>query len=139
MKYIFLILLTMTQFSFAAELKVQELSAKYQSYDGQIIYDCDVKKAHDIAPIYDVYCFDNNDIQKKKFSVVISVSRYTRPRQPANSVELMFRVSDYSQTPAIHSGSTHWVHLKEDSPLHSLSLSQSVENDNAGLYISIKY
>jgi len=112
---------------------------KYQSYDGELIYDCDHKVANDIMKIYDVYCFDQNNNLKKKFSANVIISQYTRSFTPKTSLEIIYRVTDSTRALPEHGGSTHWVHMNESSPVSHMSLSQSVENDIAGLYLEIKY
>jgi hypothetical protein len=111
---------------------------QYKSYDGQISYECDHKKAHDVAPFYDIFCFDQNDVLKKTFFVVASISQVNRSVEPQSSIEINYRVTE-KKPHLFSSGSTHWIHLSEQSPLHSFQLSQSVEDDQAGLYLSIRY
>ncbi len=112
---------------------------KYQSYDGDLVYDCDHKLVHDIMKIYDIYCFDDQNNLKKKFSANVMINQYTRPNHPKTSLEINYRITDSSRATPVHGGSTHWVHMSEASPVSHLSLSQSVENDIAGLYLDITY
>lgn len=137
MKYLLILLFS---FSCFAKLKSENMKFTYRSYDGQINYQCDHKIVNDLANIWDLYCFDESNNLKKKFSTTVRVSRYSRTRSPQNSYELIYRITEKpSPTQRIGSGSTHWINLEKDGPLHSLTLSQSVENDTAGIYLEIKY
>lgn len=137
MKYLLILILS---FSCFAKLKSENMKFTYRSYDGQINYQCDHKLVNDLAHIWELYCFDENNNLKKKFSTTVWISRYTRTRSPQNTYELIYRITEKpSPTQRRDSGSTHWINLEKDAPLHSLTLSQSVENDTAGMYLEIKY
>jgi hypothetical protein len=123
----------------SVSINAATMKFKYQSYDGELIYDCDHKIANDIMKIYDVYCFDQQNRLKKKFSANVIISQYTRSFAPKTSLEIIYRVTDSTRAMPEHGGSTHWVHMHESSPVSHLSLSQSVENDIAGLYLDIIY
>lgn len=133
MKYLIVLL-------FSLNLYAVDMSMAYRSYDGQLNYECDVKLVHDLAKLYDVYCFDENNILKKKFGATIRVSKQVRSRIPENTLEIIFRVSQkLGGNKVQHTGATSWINLEKDSGLHSMTLSQSVENDQAGLYLTLKY
>lgn len=132
---ILLLLLFISTTTFA--MNSQDMRFTYRSYDGQLNYSCDHKLANDLAHIWDIYCFDDEGNQKKKFVATVWISRYTRTRAPVNTYELIYRISHTANKTS--GGSTHWINLKKDAPLHSLTLSQSVENDLAGLYLEVSY
>lgn len=137
MKFLILALLS---FNIFAQLDETKMKFTYRSYDGQTNYVCDHKLVNDLAHIWDLYCFDENNQLKKKFSATVWVSKYSRDRSPENTYELIYRVTQrISSTQIKHTGSTNWINLEKNSPLASLTLSQSIEDDTAGLYLEIKY
>jgi hypothetical protein len=125
-------------FSTTAFSKELELKFTYKSYDGQLTYSCDHKLTNELTKFYDIYCFDDANNLKKKFFAIVRVSKYTRPRLPRNSYEITYRISqrDAVRGPQ-HVGTTNWMHFNNETDLATMTLSQAVENDIAGLYLDI--
>lgn len=139
MKILFLLLAVFTTNIFAKDLSASQMKFSYKSYDGETNYDCEHKISNDLAHIWDLYCFDENNVIKKQFTATVWISKYQRQASPQNTYELIYRISDQNLSSILHTGSSHWINLDQDSGLHSLTLSQSVENDLAGIYLDVRY
>jgi hypothetical protein len=75
---------------------------------------------------------------RREYRVHLWVTHYTRNVEPRSSYEVLYWVTDLSEPGETHGvGTTIWFHLKDESALHSISVSQSVENDTAGLYLDL--
>jgi len=111
------------------------LTFRYLSMDGQTIYKCKHTEQNEWSD-WKVYCGPN---QKKQFSVHLMVNKYTRTRIPHNSYEIAYWLTNRSNPRNLDlTSQTTWFHLKDASNFHEISLSQSTENDLAGLYLTIK-
>lgn len=110
------------------------MNFKYMSYDGQVILNC---KHTEINEWYDweVYCGPNRE---KVFSVHLALSKYQRDVIPKNSYELLYWLTDRTDSRDLKGyGSTVWVHLREPSQFYQIKASVSVDNDTAGLYLTL--
>lgn len=108
------------------------LSFTYQSFDGQIVLKCKHKVINEWGD-WDVKCGEKDE---KIFSVHLLVNKYTRPRLPRNSFEILYWITDRKTMEA--AGATTWLHLNDETSLHSINASQSTQSDTAGLYLTIQ-
>lgn len=114
-------------------IKKENLSFKYKSFDGQVNKNC---KHYKINEWYDwkVLCGDNKD---KVFSVHLKVTQHRRTRTPKSLYEVLYWITDRTDSYK-GTGTTVWFHLNEETSLNKISVSQSTDNDTAGLYLDIK-
>lgn len=114
------------------KLKPEHLRFVYRTFDGTRAVGC----RHEIynAPAQDwkVVC------GPKSYLVHLWVTVYRRDTEPKTSYEVLYWVTDLSvpQKPE-YTGTTVWFHMKGEPTLHSLTVSQSVDNDVAGLYLDL--
>lgn len=107
---------------------------QYMSFDGETILNCKHNKINEWYD-WEVYCGPNRE---KVYSVHLALSLYKRNVIPKNSYELLYWVTDRTSKNGLQSyGTTVWVHLQEPSPFYRIQASVSVENDIAGLYLTI--
>lgn len=132
MKFI-IMLLSLTAFA-KTQIKLPEefLTFKYQSFDGQINLKCTHKAINEWGD-WNVLCGDK---QEKNFSVHLIVHKYSRPRLPKTSYEILYWITNRETMEA--AGATTWLHLNDETSLHSINTSQSTQSDTAGLYLDIK-
>lgn len=131
MKLFLMILL----FSFNAFSKLliphEAISFKYQSFDGSVVYNCKHVEINEWFD-WDVYCGENLE---KKYSVHLLLHYYERENAPKSSYELMYWITD-SKTKKGTSVTT-WVHLEEKSKFYKIESGLSVDDDTAGLYLTL--
>jgi hypothetical protein len=120
-----------------AALDLKKLKFTYQSFDGETVLPCKAFIENELGQDLVVKCQDGSTV--KKYSVHLWVTRYTRPREPRTSFEILYWVTDRIDPKRPSTSSTQWVNLKNESDLHSLVLSQGVDGDLAGLYLEIDY
>jgi hypothetical protein len=128
------ILLFATIFSLQAfAIPHHAFSFKYKSFDGQVNLNC---KHVEINEWYDwkVYCGQN---QERVFHVHLKVSKLSRSRVPHTSYEVLYWITEKNNDNR-GGGTTMWFHIQEKANFHEISMSQSVDNDTAGLYLKIK-
>ena len=75
---------------------------------------------------------------KEEFRVHLWVSAYEHPTAPRLSYEILYWVSALTARPSQTTGSTLWFHLNDPSELHSLDLSQQIEEGSAELNLEIQ-
>lgn len=129
------LLITLSSLTFAKtkfKLPSEVLDFKYQSFDGQIVYKCNHKEINEWGD-WEVICGDKS---QKIFSVHLLVNKYTRPRLPRVSFEILYWITDRKTMEA--AGATTWLHLRNESDLYAINASQSTAEDTAGLYLNIK-
>jgi hypothetical protein len=129
---ILIIILISTTFSFAKSVEIQakKLTFKYMGFDGGEILNCSHKEINEWGDF-------NVDCGRKNFAVHLKVSKYTRLVIPKVSFETLFWVTDRSDNYK-GTGTTVWHHLNEETNLNSIVISQSTDNDTAGLYLTIQ-
>ena len=110
-----------------------DISFKYKSFDGQIYYNCKHNKINQWGD-WKVYCGENLE---KKFSARVALRKYTRPRLPKTSFEVLFWITNKSTSSYEGTGTTFWFHLKDVADYQEVSVSQATDNDTAGLYLTI--
>ena len=114
------------------------LKFQYQDFDG--IFSINCVHAVETAESQDwkVTCTNGPKTISKQFSVHLWVTQYPRPSDPRVSYEILYWVTDLSNPhKPTAASSTIWVHLKDPSELSGLELAQGVDEDTAGLYLTI--
>ncbi|NCN27335.1 hypothetical protein GW915_07145 [bacterium] len=114
-------------------LTVARLKFEYRSFDGGFSHPCRHKQENEFGMDWAVECGPDFS---RKFGVHLKLSAYPHKTPPRLSYELLYWVADRNNSSS-DVGSTTWFHLEEHSPLHSVQVSQSVDNDLAGLYLTI--
>ena len=109
------------------------ISFLYQDWDGTLTYKCKHYKVGDLTLDWRVVCGDK---KQKEFTVHLKISRYTRPVAPKNSYEVLYWITNKTNNYE-GSGTTTWFHFNEDTSPHSMSFSQSTDDDTAGLYLRV--
>jgi hypothetical protein len=120
-------------------LNPESLTFVYQDYSGETRFRCQQRLENELSQDWIVECHNEIGEVKKAYRVHLWVTRYERKVQPKVSFEILYWLTDLLKMSVAKTstGSTTWVNLKEPSDLHSLSLSQSVDLDTAGLYLDI--
>jgi hypothetical protein len=108
------------------EIKIvaENLKFKYLSFDGETNLACTHVLENPKSQDWRVLC------GQKNFLVHLWVTAYRRTVEPRLSLEILYWVNGR--------GGTSWIHLKDAASLHSLYMSQSVEEDTTGLYMDLK-
>ena len=138
MKSILCIFLSMSYSSSHASTRVQvtdaDLAFQYQSNDGEISLLCTHGRIRDL-PDWEVVCGKGTPLLKK-FAVHFVMNRGQRQGAPREWYEVLYWVTERQERPRFSSTSIT-INLNEASPVHSLRLFQSVENDYASLSVDV--
>jgi len=115
-----------------------DLSFSYQENENPETLVCKHRIENPLSQDWKVSCVDRTGQEKRKYGVHLWVTQYQNPAGEAK-IEVLYWVTDRSQ-PRVreYSGSTLWFYFKNQADLKGLSLSQSVENDQARLRVEIK-
>ncbi len=93
---------------------------------------------NELSQDWKVDCYDSAGRLRKRYRVHLWLSQIVRDRSPRMSLELLYWVTDLSPgTRPSSMGTTLWFHFVEKAPMHSLSASQSVENETAALVLEM--
>ena len=118
------------------------LTFRYTTFDAGSDYACKHFLQDADTQDWDVQCFDTKGIVKKHYTVHLWISLYNHPTPPQTSLEILYWLTDLSVPNAAQgSGATTWVNLNprlDASAINGLQLSQSVDSDTAGLYLTIQ-
>ena len=114
-----------------------QMSFKYQSFDGEQIVPCNYKLINEMAQDWQVIC--EKDTFKRQYTVHLWITEFPKQNEPKLSAEVLYWVTEVGG-PAPHksNGSTIWFHLKDNTRMQGITVSQSVENDSAGLYLDFR-
>lgn len=118
-------------------LDPEKIEFRYMSFDGQITMNCRHDIENDLSHDWYVSC-KSDEGYSKVYRVHLKVSKYTRTRLPKNSYEVLYWVTDRTPRVPVGTGTTVWFHFNDNTDLSGISLSQSVDEDTAGLYLTIK-
>ena len=125
-----------------AALQASSLNFRYTTFDPGSDYACKHYLQDADAHDWDVQCFDAQGVVKKHYTVHLWISLYNHPTAPQTSVEILYWLTDLSVPQAVQGvGATTWMHFNPKMDLgaiNGLQLSQSVEGDTAGLYLTVK-
>ncbi len=120
------------------DLKPEQLTFRYQQYDGETSLGCVEYLANPDSQDWDVKCADATGAVVKHYVVHLWVTVYHRTVEPKTSYEVLYWITDFSRATPVGAGTTVWFHVRDESQLSGIDVSQSVEDDTAGLYLSIK-
>lgn len=126
------VLLVIVFFTFCASASAA-MHFRYEPNEGAEAIECTHKQIKDL-PDWDIECGE------KKFSAHVIVRPYFHERAPKTKIEILYWVVEPGKKPRdtnIFHSSSFMVRLKEKTDLYSVSLSQGVENDFAGLTLEL--
>ena len=127
-----LVLTFIMTLSFSAMAQSHKYKFIYKSFDGQIIKNCTYKPINEWYD-YEVKC------DEKVFSVHLLVRSYTRQLTPKTTIEVLYWINNKTVPNRIEgSGSSIWFDLTEKTAFEAITVSQSTDQDTAGLYLYIK-
>lgn len=114
--------------SSARSLPISEnrLRFTYGSQDGEISIPCTHRlQKHTLD--WEVTC------GSRAYVAHLFVTKYSRPTAPRQAYEILYWITDRQVAPGQPGqfvGTTTWVRLRDESAIHSLDVSQDVENTN---------
>jgi hypothetical protein len=115
-------------------LDASMLTFEYGSEDGEVVYPCKHEINHPVLLDWKVTCADPaRPASARTYFVHLRLAIYTRATNPKQALQVMYYVTDRTRPPGTagrDNGSYTWVNLKDLSALHSLELSQEIENVN---------
>ena len=110
----------------------------YQGFEGDNYFPCTHALESAEAQDWKLICKNPNGPGTRQFRIHLWVTAYTHTNAPKLSYEILYWVTDLSDSAHIVAvGGTTWLHLSEPSALAGIELSQSVENDTAGVYLKL--
>ena len=119
------------------DLQPGQLTFRYEQFDGGSSLSCEKYLADAASQDWDVKCSDETGKVVKSYLVHLWVTVYRRDFEPRTSYEVLYWITDFSRSVPESAGTTVWFHVRDASELSGIDVSQSVENDTAGLYLSI--
>jgi hypothetical protein len=127
---IFTSLFLLSPLSQAFEIADSQLSFQYipNNGEGPAPMTCIHERIRDL-PDWKVKC------GTKEFAVHLLIQEHHRNAEPRTGLEILYLVTDRNFRNPLFSTGTSWVNLKNTSILHSLVLTQSIENDYASLQV----
>jgi hypothetical protein len=110
---------------------------KYQSADGQIQLDCIHTAQASDSWDYLVVCGKGTPLERSYFAHLL-IRQFKRAVEPKMALETVYFVTDrrIKNDPKFTS-QANWIMFKGDQDIHSIQLSQSVENDYAYLMVML--
>ena len=127
----------MTSFSiFSKTNAINDLNLKfvYQSFDKNAnYYNCIHSVENEMTYDWKVVCGDK---EQKEFTVHLSIQKFRRDVAPRSTYELLYWITN-NKIKNDSNGTSLWFSTEDDSKLFSITASQSVDHDTAGLYLYI--
>lgn len=116
----------------AITLASNKLKFRYEHFEGTPSIECRHEPLMELPYDWTVVCGD------KKYTVHLALTAYPKAVEPKLSYELLYWVTEHkSPTEVVSNGSTTWFHMREKGDLMGVDVRQSVDNDQAGLYLTV--
>lgn len=117
-------------------LPPEAVQFRYVSSDGDFQLDC--KHYESAAPHgFRVVC-GAGTVHQREYAVHLIVRGFRRAQVPRVSYEILYWITDRNvPIQRAFSSGTSWIRFNDASDAHSMTLTQSVENDYASLWVDI--
>ncbi|MFZ4715584.1 MAG: hypothetical protein ACOYL6_17805 [Bacteriovoracaceae bacterium] len=138
MKVVIVLLYVLIATSSAYAIESEQMNFKYMNYEGDMILHCKHFAIDEYKFDWDLTCKNETGSFFKKFRAHVALSKYGHPTPPLSTYEVLYWVTDLTNNQTYGTGTSLWFNFNNDADFHSLTISQSVDNDTAGLYLDIK-
>lgn len=136
MKIFFLAILLFSSSLFAIE--PEQMKFTYMSYEGDQILKCKHFATDEFKFDWDVTCKNEGGSFYKIFRAHVSLAKYHHPTPPKSTYEVLYWVTDRTTGQVYGSSTSLWFNFNNDADFNGLTISQSVDQETAGLYLDIK-